>query len=91
VEKLARIAQHVMPGSKDIGVDADIDHNTADWLNGTYTTGERRASTRERVQSFDEGSERIRLERLDSTHFIVTRFVMLFCAFSHSFFLSLLF
>eukprot|EP01034_Spumella_vulgaris_P030245 gene30245-37425_t len=65
-----------MPGSKEIGVDADIDNTTANWLNGTYSTGDRRASAKERIMSFDSGSERLRLERLDSTHFVITREIL---------------
>lgn len=70
VEKLARIVKHVLPGNNEIEVDGNIDKNTANWLNQSYTSGAVLHNPKEtKTDSVvgDEVAEKLRLQQLENT------------------------
>ncbi len=69
---MARIVKHVMPGNNDIGLDANIDKTTANWLSQSYTTGEKKAQTKDH-HAYDEEAEKLRLQTLESSQAVVSR------------------
>lgn len=76
IEKLARIVSHVLPNNNEIAVDGNIDKNTANWLNQSYSANATAKNTKQlRTESIaqDENVEKVRLKELESSLSATTR------------------
>jgi len=76
IEKLARIMSHVLPNNNDIGMDGNIDGNTANWLKESYNANVVVKNTKvHRTEStaHDEDLEMMRLKQLESSLSSTTR------------------
>ncbi len=70
VEKLARIVKHVLPGANEIGVDENIDKNTANWLNQAYTSGPTVHNPKEakaEIVITDDANDKLRMKQIEDS------------------------